>query len=702
MNNRLLPFIVLILALFILNTSSFSAEPAAPARENPQQPAPAVQPQPEEPGADIVLLLDSSGSMKKTDPKDYRKEAARLFVSLLGSEDSVAVVSFGDSARQLIPLTPNDQKNRPLLFGAIKKITSKELSTDITGALKKGTEALESSKKKIRVLILMSDGKLALGDPKKDADSNAELVRILPLIRKAGIKVHSIAFSELSDPKLLGGISEETGGLFRYAKTDRDIHVMFAAIFEKIKSPDSVALKGDMFTIDKDVNEAVLLITKQPGTSTVLIDPRGNKISRKKASKNVRWFDSNIFDMITIHAPRPGRWKVSLSSREGNRIFVLTDLKLKSSLSAASVDKGARVVIDGWLEKDGQKITASELLDQVKFEAEVIEPDGKSLKLPLTLKTAPAAGIFAAEFSADRQGDYSIKLSAEGRTFNRAKEIHFNSVQRPQQAAPVQPASNKEPSFMDYFGDIDPGMSLMPALAANALLLVLILGVMVQARRYRRLYLEAQANPAPVTVAVAAVRSPEVAGAVEMALSEEAETGQDANRIKKLMGVIEFQKGNLSEMKTLKGTFEEIRKKLGSLHQRSAEMNNNIKTLSETYSLKDEMTESMKAVDAENLEIEEYVRVIEGEENNLVGKFRKWEEDLEQLMQGELMTTSQEMSDMEAQLREKVELLKAKEENIADLKRQLESLDKEYMILYHAQKQQEQLEQELKEQEKKP
>ncbi len=703
MKNRLISFVALILALFIFNASSFSADPAVPAKENPQAPAPAAQAGPEEQGADIVLLIDSSGSMKKTDPKDYRKEAARLFISLLGTEDSVGVVSFGDSARQLIPLTINSPKNRLLLFGATKKITSKEFSTDITGALTKGMEELGSSSRKNRALILMSDGKLALGDPKKDKDSNAELVRMLPEIQKAGIKVHSIAFSELSDPKLLGNISEKTGGLFRYAKTDRDIHVMFAAIFEKIKSPDSVALKGDTFAIDRDVKEAVLLITKQTGTSTVLVDPRGNKISQKKTAKNVRWYGSDIFDMITIHSPASGKWKVSLSRREGNRIFVLTDLKLKSSFSAASVNKGDKVVIDAWLERDEQKIADREVLDQVTFEAEISGPDGKSFKLPLTLKSAPAAGTYAAEFNAERQGDYSIKITAEGKTFNRTKELYFNSIDRPQPAVPAQPAAKRDPSVMEYFGDIDPEMSLMLAIAANALLLLLILLVHVQARRYKRLYLEAKARPVPEPLREVSAAG----GKPDSVIGEELPTivipaghddGPDSNRIKKLIGVIEFQKGKICEMMTLKDIFEEVRKKLGNLQQRSTEMNNNIKTLSETYNLKEDMSEAVKAVDDENKGIEEYVAVIESEENNLAEKFSKWEEELKRLMQDEVMPASDDVADIEAQLHEKVELLKAKEENIADLTRQLESLDKEYMILYHAQKQQEQ---EQKEQEKK-
>jgi Mg-chelatase subunit ChlD len=52
-------------------------------------------------GSDVVLLIDSSGSMKRTDPFNFRKNAAKLFISLLGTDDRVAVMSFGDAATML-------------------------------------------------------------------------------------------------------------------------------------------------------------------------------------------------------------------------------------------------------------------------------------------------------------------------------------------------------------------------------------------------------------------------------------------------------------------------------------------------------------------------------------------------------------------------------------------------------------------------
>jgi len=55
--------------------------------------------------------------------------------------------------------------------------------------VEKGVAALDASKRKNRVLIIMSDGKLDLGDPDKEKSSLEELGKLLPEIKKAGIKL---------------------------------------------------------------------------------------------------------------------------------------------------------------------------------------------------------------------------------------------------------------------------------------------------------------------------------------------------------------------------------------------------------------------------------------------------------------------------------------------------------------------------------
>ncbi|MCL4492111.1 MAG: VWA domain-containing protein [Nitrospirae bacterium] len=393
---------------------------------------------------DVMLLIDSSGSMRKTDPRDYRKAAARLFISLMGTDDRVGVVSFGDTAKTLIPPTQNTVKNRQRLFDAVNKISSKEFSTHIQDGVKKGYEEIKASTAAGKVLILMSDGKLTLGSKEKEDAAHAELSRLLPELPKSGIKLYSVAFTEMSDAKLLESMARETGGFFKLASTDKDLHVIFTSIFEKIKSPDTVPLEDNTFGIDKDIQEVILVISKKPGTSTVIVDPSNKKHTPAQYAKNMQWYGSKIFDMITIKEPAVGKWKVNLSTREGNKVFVITNLSLKSSFDKGFVNKGDKLKIDAWLEKDGGPLKEKDVLDQITFFAEITGPDGKTGRLNLT---DSGDGKYVGELSAGVTGDYTLKIAAEGKTFKREKNFQFKAVEHlaGQKASATRPATKKPP-----------------------------------------------------------------------------------------------------------------------------------------------------------------------------------------------------------------------------------------------------------------
>lgn len=413
-------------------------QPSAPATDLQKKPeaAPAPAPKVEE-GFDIVLLMDSSGSMKKTDPKDYRKEAAKLFVSLISERDNISIVSFGDSAQELAPLTAGGKADRAGLFKAVGKITSREMTTNIPEAVRLGFEILKKSKRQNRIMLLMSDGKIDLLDKDKDAAAAAELQKMLPEVATAGVKIYTVAFSELSDAALLRQMAEKTGGAFRYAQTDRDIHVVFSSIFERLKSPDTLALEGDTFLVDKDVKEAVLLINKLPGTATILYDPSGKRVVQGKIQRDIEWFGSKVFDMITIKEPAVGKWRIKLSTREGNKIFVLTDLKLKTTFAKDKVLKSDKIVLDAWIERDGLMIQNRDVLSQIGFFADLIEPD--SVKQMIELKPTGKEGLFAIELPFRKAGDHTLLLHSGGKTFNRTREFKITVAEPPPPAQSVQP-----------------------------------------------------------------------------------------------------------------------------------------------------------------------------------------------------------------------------------------------------------------------
>ncbi|MCE5313133.1 MAG: VWA domain-containing protein [Nitrospiraceae bacterium] len=440
---------VFIAALICCAPFAYSEGPQA---KQPQPPQAAAQPvsqtapaKPVDAGYDIVLLMDSSGSMKETDPQSYRKPAAQLFITLMNKGDRISIMSFGESTKTLLHLTEVTDKNQKSVDSAISAINSKELATNIYLAVKAGYEELARSDRANRIMLLMSDGKLALGSKEKDEEAHAALNALMPEIVKSGIKLYSMAFTNLSDMKFLEELARSGGGFSKIAKEDKDIHLIFTDLFEKIKSPDTVPIEGDTFKIDSNIAEAIVIVNKQPGASTALYDPSGKQHTGSAHSANMKWHTSSVFDMISIQSPAGGDWKIKLSKAEGNKVFVITNLKLMSSFNYNYVNVGSVVSVDAWLQKDDIRIGSKGALGQTYFYCLVTMPDGSRTRVDLKLPE-PAQGksevddvVRKANIKIPAKGEYALKIIAEGPAFKREKVYSFKAVEPPTVAvkAPV-------------------------------------------------------------------------------------------------------------------------------------------------------------------------------------------------------------------------------------------------------------------------
>ncbi|MDX9714604.1 MAG: vWA domain-containing protein [Dissulfurispiraceae bacterium] len=392
-------------------------------------------------GFDIVLLMDCSGSMKETDPRSFRKPAAQLFITLLTKLDRVSIISFGENVKTLLNLTEVSDKNMKAINKAVAAINSKELATNIYLAVKSGYEELGRSDRQNRIMILMSDGKLALGTKERDEEALASLNALMPEVVKSGIKLYSIAFTDLSDMKFLEEIARSGKGFSKIAKEDKDIHLVFTDLFEKIKSPDTVPIEGDTFRLDKDINEAIVVVNKNPGAEIALYDPSGKQHTGSSHAADMKWHTATVFEMISIQSPAQGDWKVKLSKSEGNKVFVITNLRLMSSFNHDYVNKGASVNVDAWLQKDDMKIGSKGVLGQTYFYSLLTKPDGSKIRVDMKLpdadgqKDEPDDSVRSAEVIADQNGDYTINIVAEGPAFKREKVFNFKVVDAPAQAA---------------------------------------------------------------------------------------------------------------------------------------------------------------------------------------------------------------------------------------------------------------------------
>ncbi len=119
---------------------------------------------------DVVVVLDRSGSMAEDQKLPFAKAAIGELINRLQDEDRFALVTFDDSARTDLTLTPVNAGSRERLRGVVTEIQTGG-GTNIGDGLTRAREILrgvERASSRARKIVLLSDGQTNVGivDPK--------------------------------------------------------------------------------------------------------------------------------------------------------------------------------------------------------------------------------------------------------------------------------------------------------------------------------------------------------------------------------------------------------------------------------------------------------------------------------------------------------------------------------------------------------
>ena len=187
---------------------------------------------PEAMKTDVMLVIDSSGSMATNDPDNLRVSSAQAFVARMKDSDRVGVVDFNDVARLLIGLS-NDKDAIIAALGHVRSL----FGTDIGAGVHRALSALASSvdDSAIKAIILFTDGE---GDYPESLTTE---------MASAGIRAFTVGLSGDVDEALLQSIADGTSGIYRKIDTAAEITPIFAEL-ETVFGDDGTDTDGDGLT----------------------------------------------------------------------------------------------------------------------------------------------------------------------------------------------------------------------------------------------------------------------------------------------------------------------------------------------------------------------------------------------------------------------------------------------------------------------
>ncbi|MBN2796108.1 MAG: VWA domain-containing protein [Clostridia bacterium] len=196
---------------------------------------------PVETPAEVVLLLDSSGSMKGQMTQTL--DAAKAFVQQLPEDTIVHLVDF-------------DSKPK-LLEGTTKETVLKNLSqitvggaTTLHDAVLLGLDLLENAERPN--LILFTDGFDAnLNDT--DRGSEATFEEMMDRVKENNISIYTIGFGLNHDVNTLDKLASATGGVYYPANDQNALSNVFDAINEKIINTYDLTYERPMVQSKSDI-----------------------------------------------------------------------------------------------------------------------------------------------------------------------------------------------------------------------------------------------------------------------------------------------------------------------------------------------------------------------------------------------------------------------------------------------------------------
>lgn len=380
---------------------------------------------------DIVLLIDSSGSMKKNDPNNLRLEAAKAFVDLANIGDQIAVLDFSTDCKIHSRLTVvKSEKDREKLKSCIDLVGSSGKMTDILTALEKALEVMKTGSKggHSQAVILLTDGKLEI--PKKSRFYGRQERGIREIAKKyetTGIGIWSVAYTKKADVDLLSRFARATGGTPYIAKKDIELLKVYINIFVDLKKKyrsfviDIDVMPGKSFAKEVLTDEYVKEVTFAFSRSNreIKIDiqrPDGEFIEPDKA-ENIRIVEAEKYIIVRVIEPPVGKWNLSITGKGSvyGQVIETTDLLLvlnteKEYFSIKDPIKiSAKLMLKNVLVKD------REILDGLKLNLKIISPDGGSDDIEL---------FDTGEGGDEKVGDGIYSISYVGRALKGEYELH--------------------------------------------------------------------------------------------------------------------------------------------------------------------------------------------------------------------------------------------------------------------------------------
>jgi hypothetical protein len=321
---------------------------------------------------DIRVLIDVSGSMKKTDPSNLRIPALQVLSQLLPEGSKAGIWEFANRPTVIVPHGVVNAQWQQQATLAAKNVSSKGQFTDIGAALKAASfNAQDQLQGRQLHVILLTDGMV---DVSKEVAKNkrARTVLLGPILQAyidAGARVHTVGLSHKADKATLSAIAQATDGSFEVAlNADQLLEIFLRALDNTVITQQvPVQVTEQSFLVQQGVESMTIVVEKNGDEAVKFKDGKQRIFGRQQTLINQQWQSSLTHDVVRVQNPTPGTWALISDTAILKRVNVVGQLQILLQQSHQNIKVGQRSYIDVQLANERGDLLSVEQLQGFKL-----------------------------------------------------------------------------------------------------------------------------------------------------------------------------------------------------------------------------------------------------------------------------------------------------------------------------------------------
>jgi hypothetical protein len=395
--------------------------------------------------ADVRVLVDVSGSMKKADPKAVRGPATALLAALLPDQSKGGIWLFGSDVRELVPYGPVDARWDALGKPIEASIGSTDQFTHMESALRTGITAGGDQPTGACHVILITDGIVDVqgGKDASSASRDRILKIVLPDATDKNCRIHTIALSNKADLPLLRQMAIQTNGLFTLLDQPGDLIPVVLDALELALRSQQLPIRNQEIQIDRDIRQVRLI---RLGSDTpITLRSTDKTIDAKKQSQDVSYYSGTGHQTLIWSNPVPGRYTLTERFGPTDRILIDSDVRLELVDLPPTISADQTLGLSASISKKGVAVNADNREYFVAFGAKMDPLRFKGSSLTMQMDSPQIGRSILTIQSIDAAHERQIQRAFEVLEARPAMEIGSGTAQGVGQVASTIAAQQADP-----------------------------------------------------------------------------------------------------------------------------------------------------------------------------------------------------------------------------------------------------------------